>query len=329
MKVSSLVKNAVYSAAKKPTAATLPKGISPEGVPIWKITLKKFGKTTIRTYRSNVEQWAAALVLYKKMCDRRGIVPFLESKSEKSNSPAALQLAGFVDPALRELQRIEKSIKGYLKGKPKKFTLKNISKSGPERILVCTREWKFLKNRYPAAAIATIIIPKFGFKKERKNTFVKVFNPKVKMILQYKSKSAKTSNLTIELKVSKRVWDSLRQIKKDANVFLKKWVKKGFKAEGALEIDTKTLEMLKEIYPAETKEQVSNLINTITIPNLVNLGEEDFQISLAKYIMDRAEHFGLDQQDHLKNFVDDDDYRKKSIKRYLISMPEDLDEELE
>ena len=325
MKVSSLVKNAVYSAAKKPTAATLPKGISPEGVPMWKITLKRFGKV-IRTYKSNVEKWAAAIVLYKKMCDRRGIVPFLELKSEKSGSPAALQLAGFVDPTLRELERIEKSIKGYLKGKPKKFTLKNILRSGPERILVCTKEWKFLKNRYPAAAIATIIIPKFGFKKERKNTFVKVFSPKVKMILQYKSKSAKTANLIIELKVSKRVWDSLMQIKRDAKVFLKKWVKRGFKAEGALEIDTKTLEMLKEIYPSETIDQVSDLINNISIPNLVNLGEEDFQISLAKYIIDKAEYFNLVLPENLKNFVEDKEYRRKSYKNYLISRPDDLEE---
>lgn len=314
---------------KTPKPSLPPRGISPEGLPIWKAITKKY-KKKIFSYKDPYERWAAAIVLYRKICRKRGMAPFSDTvtRGVSRKSPSTVYLAAYVDPALKLLQRIERElIKANMLGKRQKrqFSLKKVSKDGTFRVLVATKLWKFPKKTSPASAVARVLIPKFGFKKEARNTFAKKFGPKVKLSIRYSSKAANTADILIDLRVPGKIWKALEQTQKEPDTYIRNWVKKGFKAKAQADTQDEIYDTIQEFYPANSKKEISNLLNRITLPVLVNIGDDDFQNILAKYLVDKALAFDIDPPECLVKFVNKIDYRAEVRRRYIVDIPMEED----
>lgn len=73
--ISRIIYEAVTTFKGTPKAELLPKGINPEAVVIWKYVLKKF-RTQIKEPNDLKKQWAIALILFKRQCVAKGIIPF-------------------------------------------------------------------------------------------------------------------------------------------------------------------------------------------------------------------------------------------------------------
>jgi hypothetical protein len=315
---------------KTPKPSLPPRGISPEGLPIWKLITKKYRKKIV-SYKDPYEQWAAAIVLYKKISRKRGITPFSDrvTRGTPRKSPSTVYLAAYVDPALKLLQRIERElIKANMLGKRQKrqFTLKKVSKDGTFRVLVATKIWKFPKKTSPASAVARVLIPKFGFKKEARNRFAKKFGPKVKLSIRYSAKAANTADIFIDLRVPGKIWKSLEQTQKKPDVYIRNWVKRGFKAKADAETQDEIYNTIQEFYPANSEKEINNLLNKITLQVLVNIGDDEFQETFAKYLVDKALAFNIDPPEYLVKFVNRIEYRTDSRRRYVVDIPMEEDE---
>jgi hypothetical protein len=329
--IGELVIEAERKGIKSPKPSTPLRGISPEGLPIWKIITKKYKKKIVG-YKDPLEQWAAAIVLYRKICRKRGLTPFSDTVGRGliKKSPSTVYLASYVDPALKLLQRIEKElIKANMLGKRQKrqFGLKKVSKDGTFRVLVATKVWRFPKKTSPASAVARFLMPKYGFKKESRNTFAKKFGPKVKLSIRYSAKASNTADIFINLRIPGKVWKSLEQTQKKPDVYIKNWVKRGFKAKAkALDTGEEIYNTIQEFYPANSTKEISNLLNKITLPVLVNVGDEFFQNIFAKYLVDKALAFDIDPPEYLVKFVNKEEYRTKMRHQHGVDIPEGEDE---
>lgn len=58
-----------------PSAKNMPKGITDKSLPVWKYVTKNFGKN-IKEGATLKEQWAIALMIFKNICTKKGIIPF-------------------------------------------------------------------------------------------------------------------------------------------------------------------------------------------------------------------------------------------------------------
>lgn len=58
-----------------PSARNMPNGIKKEAIPVWKYITKRLGKK-IQEGSNLKEQWAIAVIMFKNICTKKGIMPF-------------------------------------------------------------------------------------------------------------------------------------------------------------------------------------------------------------------------------------------------------------
>lgn len=320
------------SRVKAPAQKTPPVGINPEALVYWRRIIKT-QKRRINSYSDNVEKWAVAIILFKTLCNKRGVAPFLDGGTAKkaAKSPITSFLSSYVEPCIEIIQSIEKFLsERRIVGKRivKKFKLESIQKEGNVRLINATKSWRLIKAE-KAAAVIVYMIPKFGLKKgDKQGVFKKRCGPNASILLSYKKKTDSVLAVTIQLRIRPRMWKSLQDSKKDPEKFMRSWVSRGFKATGAAEAPMpETNEMLiQEHYPADNPEDAAKLINTFTVPALVNLGDEEFQIDLAKYLLSVAKKFEMPSPALLDRFINDTDFRDFVRNEHGAQLPEREDE---
>ncbi len=107
---------------KNPSKWVYPKFISESGKKIWNVIVVK-RKKDIRKFKMVKEQWAAALVIYKRSCIKNRIMPFTEesilSKTEidKADAQNTLNILFLENKrANEEIETIVKGIEGHFRG---------------------------------------------------------------------------------------------------------------------------------------------------------------------------------------------------------------------
>ncbi len=328
--LAPLFYNAIYSDAKikPPTQTSLPIGINPEAIGYWRNVIKNY-KKTINEYKDPMEKWAAAIILFKNACRKNGIAPFTDSEVTKTptKTPVTTFLSAYVNPCLDIIKKIEKILasKNFIgKRLAKNFSFDRVETEGTTKIIISSKTIRLLKPEN-AGSIAVYLIPKFGFRKGERGTFRKPCGPNATVVLSYSAKSDTIIKLSIELKIRIKMWNSLDQLKKDPNKYLKTWVSKGFKATGEyedFETEKSVNELVRETYPITSYEDAVKLINEMDLPNIVEKGEEDFQIELARYVMDIAKRYELYPPSLLDKFIESEMFREYIIEQYRLDFPD-------
>jgi len=314
---------------KPPSARVFPKGINPDATAIWKEVFKKQAKV-IKEQPDALSKWAAAIVLYKRSCRKIGLAPFMGfvTKQKPGKGPILTELSAKIDPALRNIAKIEKLLtsKNILtKAQPKKFTLSQIKKEGKAKLLIAVKPLKFYRGVSPATVLATLLIPKFGFKKIKGNTYGVKVGAHTTLRIRYAKKSDNVAQLFVDLKILGKTWDNLSKEHKKPESHLKGWIRRGFLAQAATEVSDNI--DLKEVYPIHTKEDVIHWLTTLTLPIIVNLGDEDFQLSLIDYLIANAKSFGVEAPQNLGKFKEDPEFRKATLIGYTFKPPSDKEDE--
>lgn len=331
--LASSFKRAITGAKKNgvspPSVKTPPVGINPEALVYWRAVLKS-QKKKINQFSANEEKWAAAIILFKSICGKKGVAPFLPNGTVKDNhkSPIPALLSSYVEPCIKAVEEMEKFLSGKnITGKkvPKKFKLGSIDKEGTVSIVNATKTWKLLKGE-TAASVIVYMMPKFGLKKtDTKGTYRKKCGTKAYILLSYGKRTDKTLKVTIQIKVGKKTVKSIENLKKSMEAFFRPWISKGFKATGGTDSYEESPEsnetLIKEYYSVNNSEEAAKLINTLSVPALVNTGNEDFQISLAKYLLEVANRFDLTPPALLEKFITDSDFRDFAREEYGNIIP--------
>jgi hypothetical protein len=241
------------------------------------------------------------------------------TKQKPGKGPVATSLSVKVDPALRTLTKMEKllSSKSMLtKAQPKKFTLDKIKKEGKAKLLIAVKTWKFYKNVSPATVLATTLIPKFGFKKIKGNTYGVKVGAHATLRIRYAKKSDNTAQIYIDLKILGKTWDNLSKEYKKPESYLSGWIRRGFLAQAAVEVSEDIA--IKEVYPINVKEDIIHWLNTLTLPVIVNLGDTNFQLALTDYLITNAKRLGVRPPQSLNKFKEDPEFREVTIKEYVF-----------
>jgi hypothetical protein len=331
--LASSFKNAIHGGktkkVKAPTQATPPVGINPEALVYWRRIIKN-QKKTINSYSENLEKWAVAIILFKTLCSKKGVSPFLDGdlSKEPTKSPITSYLSSYVNPCIEFIDKIEKflSVKNMVgKRIPKKFKLEKVNKDGAVFVVNAVKNWKLLKSER-AASVVVYMIPKFGLRKDgTRGRYKKRCGPNAAVVISYAKKNDTVLKVTLELRIRAKMWKGLKETKKDPKKFIKNWITRGFKATGANKMEApETNEILiQEYYPAETPEDAAKLINKLTIPVIVNIGANDFQIDLAKYLIKVAEKYDMPAPSLLDRFVEDEDFREYVREEHGTRLPDD------
>lgn len=318
------------SKIKAPSTRSLPVDINPEAIHLWKEVIKRERKT-INQYKDNLYKWAAAIVLFKKLCAKKGIPPFTTSVTKKqSKDPVETFLAGFADPCITTIEKIEKYLKSknlVVKNIPKKFKLDKISKNNKNRLLLASKQWKLRKTE-TAAGVVLLLIPQFGLRKYgARGSYRRKQSSNSAIVVKYTKKTANVITVTIEIKINSRMWNSLSADKKSVKKYLTTWVNKGFKAS-ASESPTEDHDyIIKTHYPANSKDEAINLINKMTVSTIVNLGDSEFQLKLANYVKYIGDAFDIEVPKSIIEFINSGTYRENARKEYGNSLPNTTEEE--
>jgi hypothetical protein len=280
-------------AVKKPTEKTPPVGINPESINIWKDTIKKQSKI-IYGFSSSREQWAAAIVLYKRECASVGVAAFIQTTRKHTSNPVAAFLASYVQPCLTILGKIEK----YLNSKrlvakkiPKVYSLADIKLAGIKRKVYAKKSIRILKGE-DASAVINLLVPKFGFKKLKQNSFVKKISPHAYVKVR-KAQKGNAIDAFIVFSIAKNNWNNLATNNKKQENYLRGWIKRGFQATGS--VSRKTF---------ESKFNLKYIIATSHSSDRLIITEEMIYKALANKI---------EVPDNLYKFIADKNYRQSAI----------------
>lgn len=321
---------------KGPAQNTPPIGTNPEALVYWRKVIKT-QKKRINQFSEMKEKWAAAILLFKMACEKRGIAPFIDTGVKKAvpdKSPITSYLASYVSPCLETVVKIEKFLsekKMVGKNVPKKFKLGKIDKTGNTLLLNCSKSWKLLKGE-KAASIVVYMIPKFGLRKtEKRGEYKKTCGPNAMLLFSYKKKTDNLLTVTIQLKIRPKMWKGLEDTKKDPKKFLRTWVSRGFKATGSAEkkVLGVNVKFIKEAYNPKDVDEAYALINKMNLGSIVSIGDTDFQIELVKHLLTIVKKFDMQTPALYEEFLRDPDFREYAQEEYATRLPsrEDPDSE--
>jgi len=335
LEAMSFVVDKIVAAAKEgtinpPRVNLLPKTINPEAVDIWKDVLRKDkNKNIIKSYTDPREKWAAAVVLFKQACAKKGIIPFSKKTTTRSaKAPVLTELAIRVDPLLKVLQKAENDLikSGSLKkSTPKAFKLDSVKKKGTDYTVKASKIWKFTKTYSAASSVAQVLSPKYGFKKDGTNSFVKRKGPNTLIRIKYVRKGDLEATISIELNITAKLWRNIEASSNKPEVYLNRWMKRGFVSAAATDniiLDDvipevpNADEVIDTFYSIGGEEDAYLTMNKLTLPVIVNLGDDNFQQQLVSYIITKAKEYDAQLFEGLIQFRDDPIFREELRELY-------------
>jgi hypothetical protein len=337
---------AVAKSIKGPTMTTPPLGINPEAASLWKSTLKASRKQ-INSFKDPYEKWAAAIILFKRNCAKRGLAPFVgnrlpKSKEGSQKASGLSLLSSYVDPVIDGIQIIEKAMqdrKILAKNIPK-FKLESIVKSGKDSLVTASKPWKLLKGETAGQAVV-FMLPKFNVRKEGRNCYKKKYNARAKLAIKYARKNDSTIIASIELTIASRIWNSIQKEKKNPENFIKTWISRGFKATGSMDNLTvnangviihsvsEDMEVILENFEVTSFEVLKKFLVKYPITTIATMGDVSFQIAFCKYLTDKCMEFSTATPDSYLRFLNDMEYREWVIEKYGTEEEEDEDDDSE
>lgn len=192
---------------KNPVKGVYPKFISDAGKKIWNLVVVK-RKKEIRKFESIKEQWAAALVVYKRSCVKNRIMPFTEeaipSKTEIDKAEAQNVLNTLLLENKRANEEIEKIVKG-VEGHFRKLKQQIFSSADYENgfySVIFTRRLALNKS-IPASWLLTYLGFKHGFSRAGQLMAIKPIGTMTELIVKPDPKNKYQTIVCIKAKLTR------------------------------------------------------------------------------------------------------------------------------
>lgn len=298
-----------------PTETTLPNMITPEATVIWVDIFKK-QKKRVYKYDNNIEKWAAAIVLLKRLCKKKNIVPFGETVKEKTFLAAPSKAMKNVLIKIGDCHKFLVKEKLCLKREPV-LQYKNIKKGSGINIVNITGVFSLRKGKTAFEVLNTMAsVLKFKATSKPKVYVVKTRSKKSRINITYAKKSSNEIQIKVTLILNDSELGKVEQMGKPATV-LKSWVGKKFVSATARRL---LYDLFSEQFNITSMEDIVKLVGGINVQYIVESGDEEHQIALTEFLLDKAMKWGIECPLNYSEFLHNDEYRLAKQEEFTIDM---------
>lgn len=301
---------------KPPTAKTLPNNITIDAVPLWKAMFKKY-RARIYKYKDNVEKWAAAIAILKRLSAKAGVTPFSKGPTNKAANPAINQLRNQITKGIARIAALHDLLinERFAKKVSKPLEFMSIKKQQKETLVNLKKSVPLLKKANAGDALEWLVKKARLKKTDKRNVYKTKVGQKFTILVSHPKKSGQELTIRVQLSVNPTTMTKIESLDKPT-VFFRKWAKKRFAGASSR---ARIGEEIASKYNFRTARQIIGFLNSIDLQFIVESGNEDYQIALLRYLIGQSKQFGAVCPMTFYEFLKNSNYRKRMQKKYAKS----------